>query len=111
MRRTTVVSTELNSSCVEAISAQIVTHFGFPLRVARGLLHDNPFWRHCSGDTSHLWPQRFAAALSMDSCTNAGSLAGGSANNDICAARYAGECSNVVMDGHPRESLLNERAS
>jgi hypothetical protein len=96
---------------VEAICAQIVTHFGFPCRVSGRLLHDNPFWRQLSGDTSHLGPKGSAIAFPVDGGANTGTLAWRPSNEETGATWNGAECTHVVVRRHARELALDEPAS
>jgi hypothetical protein len=103
MRRTKIASRELSSGAVVASSRQTVRDFGFPFRVAGGLLHDKPFCAGVDPDAQHFWPQAFSASLAMDSGCDAGALAWRAANNDICSP--AGEGTHVTVDGNAWEVM------
>ncbi len=96
MWRTKIASRELNSGTVEASLRQRSRDFGFPFRIARGLLHDKPFCAGVDADPQHFGPQRFSGARSVHGGGNAGTLAWRTANNDICAP--AGEGAHVIVD-------------
>lgn len=53
MRRTKIASRKFNSGAVVASCRQIVTDFGLPRLVSRGLLHDKPFSVQLEPDSQH----------------------------------------------------------
>lgn len=108
MRRTKIASRELNSGAVEASSRQTARDFGFPFRVARGLLHDKPFCAGVDADTQHLGPEAFAGPLAVDGGGDAGGLAGRASDDDVSG--HAGEGPHVVMDGDAGEMMGDETA-
>lgn len=106
MRRTKIASRKFRSGCVVASSRQTVRDFGFPLRVARGLLHDNPLWANVEAEAQHLGPEACAGSLAMDSGSDACSLAGWSSNDNIGGNTF--KRSNVAVDSDAGEQMGKE---
>jgi hypothetical protein len=109
MRRTKIASRELNSGAVVARSRQTCRDFGFPFRIARGLLHDKPFCAGVDPDSQHFGPQAFPCSFAVDSGGNARLLAGRSADDEMCAD--AGEGSHVAVDWNAGEMVGDEALS
>jgi hypothetical protein len=74
-----------------------------PIRVARGLLHDNPFCAGLEPDPEHVGPEAGAGAIAMDGRGDAGFLAGRSSENNVCMRRR--KRADVVMDRDSGEAL------
>lgn len=111
IRRTNIVSAELKSGDIEAIAGKIVTDFGFPRRVSRGLLHDNEMGLCGEDDAQHVGPEGCTCPLTADRCGDARGLAGRSADADGWAPALWNESSDVIMDRNSWKILAENAAA
>jgi hypothetical protein len=101
IRCTKVRSGEAKSTDVITRPGKIVSDLGFPARISRRLLHDNPFCSGVEPSPEHVGPEGFASPVSMDSRRNAGVLARGSSETDVGRGRWDGL--DIFMDRYSRE--------